>query len=1028
MLLPCDPGWVGAAEQSPLQPPGEKWRHVEERRRKTLLRTWSFVVVFSRALSLSQLPGAGCLRPRASRVRRATAWRPLRTMSAAAAAVGGPAAWKKDHLWQNLAGLGFEPEKAAAEAGRKLTSHTKLGVSMFDKPNSDAFHIVAYFLFTALNPSHAKEVFRFCWPPIDRKADAEFRKQCCEWLKRISDECGSSFPQVIGSLFLSPGGPKFVDLMYTFARFVAVQYIKTNSESSNKSFVESFNIKFQDPRKSFTRCHIGRTWFLQVLQKEDSLIRQYQENSQSLIKQIRDLNSQYIELQKLQKKNQNEEQRNISEKVQKVRLMWASVMETLTLLEKEREVVSSVITGHVGQYTLDGTGVAIKVPRLLLDRIEKQMYHLFIGNLYEAGKLNLLTVIRLLNEALKILKDERSCTDQTGLTADLNYIEREARVQKNTLSHVKQMRNKVKQEAIFIKQSNTEKQKEWNKKWEEFLNQAPFSLIKEETPALDLLPAMSPLSFDPASEEDYESSIFFRYPLSLPDTSKKHTQESFHWNDDDSVRTTDELVNRAAVLPVQSYTTSDSSSVTLVEKDVKAKTLKDKEQSLSKNKKKIKMDASQSLSAQKSRENCVLATPTLDPFKKEIDHLAEEVAKAVVSDSPQLCEGRDTELGNLINSLFSNPFLTRKQIPRTPENLTPEIRNSQREVFQDEVDPNIEVVQMDAVFSDQAHLSMNNFLSGSALSKSFLPEERGSPKLGPQENIGTSHLDPLTSKSAKISNKRIWEQNSECSVLQGDIEESSHTGSDLSAAAKKIDGIDGKEEQVNKKLDFSSASCKEQSWVHTTLLWNSEILNEISSNSKEAVHFDILHETLPEVADNLSFNSSYSTESGDETGQKSSVANEILIEDLVRKRSTTEERNLNFEAICSRFEALKKSMSEKKKASPQFSPATSLKDDSKLGCTKDNMETDDMFNSMGDLPALYMDNIKPALRMSFGERKSLSPLIKFSPEEQRRRSTKPKNIGEFLPYLKEEEHLDKRLESSSNLKTEDGAVAQLIEL
>ena len=46
--------------------------------------------------------------------------------------------------------------------------------------------------------------------------------------------------------------------------------------------------------------------------------------------------------------------------------------ETLMVLEKEREVVSSVLS-VVNQYTLDGTNVAINIPRLLLDKIEKQM-------------------------------------------------------------------------------------------------------------------------------------------------------------------------------------------------------------------------------------------------------------------------------------------------------------------------------------------------------------------------------------------------------------------------------------------------------------------------------------------------------------------------------------------------------------------------------------------------------------------------------------------------------------------------------
>ena len=34
--------------------------------------------------------------------------------------------------------------------------------------------------------------------------------------------------------------------------------------------------------------------------------------------------------------------------------------------------------------------------------------------------------------------------------------------------------------------------------------------------AVDLLPPMSPLSFDPASEEVYAKSILLQYPASLP--------------------------------------------------------------------------------------------------------------------------------------------------------------------------------------------------------------------------------------------------------------------------------------------------------------------------------------------------------------------------------------------------------------------------------------------------------------------------------------------------------------------------------
>lgn len=56
----------------------------------------------------------------------------------------------------------------------------------------------------------------------------------------------------------------------------------------------------------------------------------------------------------------------------KVRSLWSSVNETLLFLEEEREIVSSVLS-LANQYTLDGTNIAINVPRLLLDKIEKQM-------------------------------------------------------------------------------------------------------------------------------------------------------------------------------------------------------------------------------------------------------------------------------------------------------------------------------------------------------------------------------------------------------------------------------------------------------------------------------------------------------------------------------------------------------------------------------------------------------------------------------------------------------------------------------
>jgi HAUS augmin-like complex subunit 6 len=65
---------------------------------------------------------------------------------------------------------------------------------------------------------------------------------------------------------------------------------------------------------------------------------------------------------------------------------------------------------------------------------------LHIGNVYETGKLNLLTVIQLLNEVLKVMKYERGQTDQARLTVDLQYIEKETKVQRERLSELEHMR------------------------------------------------------------------------------------------------------------------------------------------------------------------------------------------------------------------------------------------------------------------------------------------------------------------------------------------------------------------------------------------------------------------------------------------------------------------------------------------------------------------------------------------------------------------------------------------------------------
>ncbi|XP_012577091.1 PREDICTED: HAUS augmin-like complex subunit 6 isoform X2 [Condylura cristata] len=803
---------------------------------------------------------------------------------------------------------------------------------------------------------------------------------------------------------------------------------------SSIHFTEALNVKTQDLHKCIARCHVARNRFLQILQRQDCVTRKYQEYAQIAVKQVRNLRSECIEQQnQIKKMGLCDDQTNIQEKIQKVRSLWASVNETLVFLEKEREVISSVLS-LANNYALDGTNVTVNIPRLLLDQVEKQLSQLHIGNVYEAGKLNLLTVIQLLNEVLKIMKYEHCQDDQGGLTIDFHFLEKETKFQRERLSNLKQMRYKIKEDIRSIRHSVVDKQEEWYKKWEEFFGLSPFSLIKE-APAVDLLPPMSPLSFDPASEEAYARSILFQYPASLPDTPKQHNQENDCRRVSDIVETVHDLVNSPA-FSLQPTSSLDENSVTVFEKDMEMRTPTEKSETVSKKTPKFEVNDSASSNITKNMDNSAfvgpLAAKKSDPFQKEQDHLVEEVARAVLSDSPQLSEGKEVKLEDLIDSLASNPFLTRKQIPRTPEKLISEIRSSWRKAVEMEDNRSTEPIQLDTehrevlpeslpVLHNQSEFSLASFLSATSVSDSnhsLLPEEKVVPdslKSVSQKNMVTSHIcEPIQSEADLLNKKVICKQDSESLALQNMSLESSQVQTFSPSVGGKIGVIGSNEEAYIKILDRSQTSYQEpqEPSIHKTTLWNSfQISSGIDSRIFRDDDFGILHETLPEELGHLSLNSSTSTEANFKLESNSPVPSGIFPDNAVGDQEIISESVLNLQSICSRYEALKKSMFEKREETYLSSPETLERHKLELSPASQNTQTDDLLDIL-DTHDLHTDYTKPSVRMSLGERKrSLSPLIKFSPVEQRFRPTIPSSLGELLPNLKEEEILNKSLDA-----------------
>ena len=91
---------------------------------------------------------------------------------------------------------------------------------MFDHPNPSAFQSVFFKLFELLDKDRVKSELRDCWPVLDKKQEAEFRRKVVTLVKEYQKEHPEDLPYTNPSLFQSPGGRKFIVFLNKFTSFV----------------------------------------------------------------------------------------------------------------------------------------------------------------------------------------------------------------------------------------------------------------------------------------------------------------------------------------------------------------------------------------------------------------------------------------------------------------------------------------------------------------------------------------------------------------------------------------------------------------------------------------------------------------------------------------------------------------------------------------------------------------------------------------------------------------------------------------
>uniref|UniRef100_A0A8C3NRG4 HAUS augmin like complex subunit 6 n=1 Tax=Cyanoderma ruficeps TaxID=181631 RepID=A0A8C3NRG4_9PASS len=748
--------------------------------------------------------------------------------------------WESDHLWLCLLALGFQPERY---------HDINLGRDMFAKPNSSAFSLVAHFLFGKLDKHRARQTFMESG--YRKLSSPTFRKHCCLWLREISKQEETGLPQITPSTLICPGGAKFVHMVYHFARYVMIEDMKKLSRGTSIPFAEAVMWRPEDMYLAKARHRVAYNKLLQILQREDFVIQEYNKKAKVLIREIKLTESEYAVVQKqsCRMKQNDQNKNNTTERIQKVRSMWTLVVEMLTSLKKEKEVVDSVLEDCVNPCILDGTDVVLSVPGLLTYRVESNIHGFCTGNLYEDGKLNFLTVIQLLNEALMTLKDEHCLC---GLK-ELHRIEHVVTSYKNALQklNTKSLRRKQ-QHCEPKRQSISRKQGIWELKWKTSLGECPFNLILK-----DDLQSSSSLQSSGSSGED-ENSVFCQ---SFSDNEDCCCEECHGKNDEasETMKDTTLVPSRCHVLspllrlPVPSLSEAPENRDLLIENNlctyVENKTPMPP---------KILKNGKEEFPTSEMENGGENVTQTRSPVRKDDllekvrDELAEEIAKSVMSESSDSGEEKGMALEDLISCLYFNPFVTRKQIPRTPENLLTEIRSSWRKAIQTEGSLDLELSSAEVVTEES---SMNVTLSmQEEVDSTFICSEPASPvsDCGPPVSEKKSQL--CSTESSPQEQESISNTSESSDSKTSGIQESEHTESeevDCSAlSGSSVEDLSQALQNIEKSMNIPDTCLKSGSRTNTLLSDHccSFLMDEMLLNSvgHETTDMGILDETLPE--------------------------------------------------------------------------------------------------------------------------------------------------------------------------------------
>ncbi|XP_032941886.1 HAUS augmin-like complex subunit 6 isoform X2 [Catharus ustulatus] len=759
--------------------------------------------------------------------------------------------WESTHLWLCLLALGFKPG---------CHKRVKLGRDMFAVPNSRAFSVVVRFLFIKLDKRRARRMFMSSG--LRELSAPRFRKHCWMWLREISKQNEAAVPRVAPSTLICPGGARFVHVMYCLARYVMIEVMKKLSVGTG---IPSAKAVMWRPKRMYlakVRHRVAYNKLLQILQQEDFLLKEYKKKAQILITEIRQTKSKYeVAQKKFHRMKQNGQNKNdTTEKIQKVRSMWALIVEMLTSLKEEKEIVDSVLEDCVNPCILDGTDVVLRLPGLLNWSVESYKYGFCTGNLYEDGKLNFLTVIQLLNEALMTLRDEHCPCELKTLDRIENLV---ASYRKILQEFKTRSLSRKQQHCVPDLQSTSREQEIWESKWKTILGCSPYNLIFKDI--LQPLKDSSLQSFS-SSDEDEHTVLCQSFSDNYISCLEEH-----HGKNDSSWETIKDTTLPSGCDFLSPYLRCSSVSPSLEVSENGDLLIENNLHSCVGNKKpappEILKDGKEEFPTSEMEENAgENVTQPKSPMKKDNliekarDELAEQIARTVC-ESTYSDEEKGIAFDDLISSLSFNPFLTRKQIPRTPENLLTEIRSSWRKAIQTEASLDLQLSSTEVVSEESSMDAAPSVLE--EVDSNFVCSERASPlsDLGPPVSENKSQLSSTefsSQEQVNISHTFESSDSKTSGIQESERSDSEELGSSALSGSSSED-VSQTSQNLEKSMNIPDACLKSDSRTNTlpsdhcrSFLMLGQNVSTLNSVSHETGDMGILNETLPECDTDLS--------------------------------------------------------------------------------------------------------------------------------------------------------------------------------